>query len=138
MSNKPIKQPSPEHPITITPHPGRVTVTVAGRVIVDTREALVLQEASYPPVLYVPRQDAEMSLLRRSDHQTYCPYKGDCSYYSVPVGGERSIDAVWTYEDPYPAVAVIRDHLAFYPNRVDGIQEQAADAPAATAASHPG
>jgi uncharacterized protein (DUF427 family) len=134
MSNKPVKQPSPEHPITIAAHPGRVTVTVAGHRIVDTREALVLREASYPPVLYVPRKDAVMSLLQRSDHQTYCPYKGDCSYYSIPSGGDRSINAVWTYEVAYPAVAAIQGHLAFYPNRVDAVEEHAAeDAPATIA-----
>ena len=137
MSTKPIKQPGPEHPITISRHPGRVTVTVAGRLIVDTREALVLREASYPPVLYVPRKDAAMALLRRSDHQTYCPYKGECAYYSIPIGGDRSINAVWTYEAAYPAVAAIEGHLAFYPDRVDAIQEHAADEPATAAASDP-
>jgi uncharacterized protein (DUF427 family) len=101
-------------------------VRVAGALIADTREALTLREASYPPVQYIPRQDVDMKLLQRTDNATYCPYKGDCSYYSIPSGGERSINAVWTYENPYPAVAQIRDYVAFYPNRVDAIEERPA------------
>ncbi len=121
---KTVKIPGPDHPITVTPHAGRVVVTVAGRVVADTQDALTLREASYPPVLYIPRKDADMTLLTHTDHATYCPYKGDCSYYSVPAGGERSVNAVWSYEAPYPAVAAIRDHLAFYPDRVDAIEER--------------
>ena len=118
-----IKQPGPDHPIDITPNSRRVVVTVAGRVVADTRRALTLKEASYPAVQYIPREDLVMSLLDRSAHTTYCPYKGECNYYSIPSGGERSINAVWTYESPYPAVAVIKDHVAFYPDRVDAIEE---------------
>jgi uncharacterized protein (DUF427 family) len=121
---RPIKLPGPDHPITIEPNPARVVVTVAGRVIADTRSALTLREASYPAVQYVPRTDVDLSLLSRTSHATYCPYKGDAAYYSIPVGGERSVDAVWTYEAPYDAVAAIRDHLAFYPDRVDAIEER--------------
>ena len=124
MQEKKILIPGPDHPITIERHPARVVVTVAGRVVADTRDALALREADYPPVLYVPRKDADMSLLRRTDHATYCPFKGDCSYYSVPAGGERAVNAVWTYEAPFEAVAAIKDHLAFYPNRVDSIEER--------------
>jgi uncharacterized protein (DUF427 family) len=118
-----IKQPGPEHPIDITPNARRVVVTVAGRVVADTRRALTLKEASYPAVQYIPREDLVMSLLDRSAHTTYCPYKGECNYYSIPSGGERSINAVWTYENPYPAVAAIKNHVAFYPDRVDAIEE---------------
>jgi len=120
-----IKQPGPDHPIDITQNPRRVVVTVAGRVVADTRRALTLKEASYPAVQYIPRDDVDMSLLDRSDHATYCPYKGECNYYSVPSGGERSINSVWTYENPYAAVAVIKNHVAFYPDRVDAIEETA-------------
>jgi uncharacterized protein (DUF427 family) len=119
---KPIKIPGPDHPISIEPNSGRVVVSVAGRVLADTREALTLYEAHYPAVQYIPRKDVDMALLERTDRTTYCPYKGDASYFSVPVGGERSIDAVWTYETPYAAVADIKDHLAFYPDRVDAIE----------------
>ena len=119
---KEIKLPYPGHPITIAPAAGRVVVTLAGRTIADTREALTLREADYPPVQYIPRKDVDMSLLERTDHLTYCPFKGDASYYSIPLGGERSVNAIWTYEDAYPAVGEIRDHLAFYPSRVDEIR----------------
>jgi uncharacterized protein (DUF427 family) len=124
MSARQPRIPGPDHPITILPHQGRILVRVAGTLIADTREALILQEASYPPVQYIPRKDVDMKLLRRTEHTTYCPYKGDCSYYSIPNGGERSINAVWTYETPYPSVAQIKDYLAFYPSRVDAIEER--------------
>lgn len=122
MSDKPRKIPGPDHPITIERNPARVTVTVAGRVIADTRNALILSEASYPPVQYIPRADVDMSLLERTQHATYCPYKGDCSYYSIPSGGTKSANAVWTYEAAYPAVAAINGHLAFYPDRVEKLE----------------
>jgi uncharacterized protein (DUF427 family) len=99
-------------------------VTVAGRVVANTRAALTLREASYAPVFYIPREDADMSLLTRTAHATYCPYKGDCSYYTIPAGGERAANAVWSYETPYPAVAAIKGHFAFYRNRVDSIEER--------------
>ena len=118
---KTIKVPGPDHPITIERNAHRIVVTVAGRVVADTRDALTLREASYPAVQYVPRKDVDMALLERTDHITYCPYKGDCAYYSIPAGGGRSINAVWTYEEPYAAVAAIKDHVAFYPDRVDEI-----------------
>jgi uncharacterized protein (DUF427 family) len=113
--------PGPDHPITITHSGDRILVRVADRTIVDTRGALLLKEASYPGVYYLPRSDADMSLLAKTDHTTYCPYKGECSYYSIPAGGERSQNAVWSYETPYPSVVQIKEYLAFYPNRVDSI-----------------
>ncbi|MEA3099290.1 DUF427 domain-containing protein [Caballeronia mineralivorans] len=123
-----VKVPGPDHPITIEHNPSRVVVRLAGQVIADTRDALTLREARYPAVLYIPRKDVDMTLLERSDHATYCPYKGDCAYFSIPSGGERSVNAVWTYEDTYAAVAPIKDHLAFYPDRIDAIEERANDA----------
>jgi uncharacterized protein (DUF427 family) len=122
LNSKPIKIPGPDHPITITPTKGRVTVTVNGKRVADTREAVTLKEAAYPPVLYVPRKDVDMTQLQRTSHQTYCPYKGECSYYSIPAGGQRSVNAVWTYETPYAAVSEITELLAFYPDRVDAIE----------------
>ena len=124
MKEKQIKLPSPDHPISIERNPDRVVVSVADRVIAETRNALTLRESDYSPVQYIPPEDVDFSQLERTDHATYCPYKGDCSYYSVPAGGKKSINAVWTYEDPYPAVAQIREHVAFYPDRVDEIAEQ--------------
>lgn len=123
MKDKPIRLPGPDHPIVIEPNRARVVVSVAGRVIADTREALTLTEATYPAVQYIPRKDVDMSLLERTDHTTYCPYKGDCAYYSIPSGGNRSVNSVWTYETPFAAVAEIKDHLAFYPDRVNAIEE---------------
>ena len=116
-----VKMPGPDHPIAIEPTQGRVKVVVAGRVVADSRRALSLREASYPVVQYIPREDVDMGLLVRTDHATYCPYKGECSYYSIPSGGERAVNAVWTYEAPYAAVAPIAGHLAFYPDRVDSL-----------------
>ena len=121
---KAIKVPGPDHPITIEHNSNRIVILVAGHVIADTRDALTLRESTYPPVQYIPRRDVDMTLLERTNHATYCPYKGDCSYFSIPVGGERSINAVWTYEDPYAAVDSIEGHLAFYPDRVDAIEER--------------
>jgi uncharacterized protein (DUF427 family) len=119
-----VKVPGPDHPITIERNPSRVVVTVAGRIIADTRNALTLREAHYPPVFYVPRKDVDIALLERTEHSTYCPYKGDAAYFSIPSGGERAINAIWTYESPYPAVEPIREHLAFYSDRVDSIEER--------------
>jgi uncharacterized protein (DUF427 family) len=124
MREKQIKDPGLDHPISVERNPARVVVSVAGRVIADTRNALTLREAAYPPVQYIPREDVDFSQLERTDHFTYCPYKGDCNYYSVPAGGHKSVNAVWTYENPFPAVAQIRGHVAFYPERVDEIAEQ--------------
>jgi uncharacterized protein (DUF427 family) len=123
MNSKSIKIPGPDHPITITPVRERIVVTVAGQRIADTHEAVSLKEAAYPPVHYIPRKDVDMTLLERTSHQTYCPYKGECSYYSIPIGGNRSVNAVWTYEAPYAAVVAIKDYIAFYPDRVDAIDE---------------
>ena len=126
MTERTVKIPGPDHPITIEPNPAHVVVTLDGHVIADTRAALTLREAAYPGVLYIPRKDVDMTLLTRTDHATYCPYKGECAYYSIPAGGERSVNAVWSYEAPYEAVAQIKDHVAFYPDRVSAIEERTA------------
>jgi len=119
--SRPVLQPGPDHPITITPTSQRVRITVNGQVVADSTAALSLQEADYPAVLYLPRADVDQSLIERTEHQTYCPYKGDASYYSIPAGGERSVNAIWTYESPYEPVAQIKDYVAFYPDRVDEV-----------------
>jgi len=121
MQTKSIKIPGPDHPNTIEKSDSRIRVSIAGRVVADTHDALTLREAAYPAVQYIPRKDVDMSLLERTDHTSYCPYKGDASYYSIPVGGERSVNAVWTYEQPFDAVSQIKDYVAFYPDRVDSI-----------------
>jgi uncharacterized protein (DUF427 family) len=116
--DKQVRIPGPDHPITVVPTGKHVVVKAGGRVIADTRAALTLKEASYPAVQYIPRADADMALLTHSDHSTYCPYKGDASYYSLA----GAVNAVWSYENPHPAMAAIKDHLAFYPDRVDSIE----------------
>jgi uncharacterized protein (DUF427 family) len=118
---KEIKIPGPDHPITISSAEGKIRVTVAGKIVAESTRALRLEEKGYPPVYYLPRTDADMSLLVRTAHYTYCPYKGDCTYYSIPIGGTKSEHAVWTYEKPYDAVVDIQEYLAFYP-RVDAIE----------------
>ncbi len=117
-----MKQPGPDHPITLTPHTGRVRVRVGGVTVAETNAALVLTEAAYPPVFYIPRADARWDHFVPSARRSHCPYKGDAGYFSLSVDGAERPDAVWTYEAPYPAVAAIRDHLAFYPDRVDAIE----------------
>ena len=113
-----MKLPGPDHPIAITPNPKRVRVSASGVVIAETTHALTLKEASYPAVQYVPRADAKMELLKRSDRVTHCPYKGDASYFSFVANGKAVENAIWTYETPFPAMTEISGHLAFYPDKV--------------------
>jgi uncharacterized protein (DUF427 family) len=120
-----MKLPGPDHPITITTNPKRVRVTLGGEVVADSTRALRLQEASYPAAFYIPREDAKMDLMRKTTLSTHCPYKGDASYYTITVGDHVAKDAVWSYETPFPAMTEIAGHLAFYPNRVDAIEELA-------------
>jgi uncharacterized protein (DUF427 family) len=112
-----LLQPGAEHPITVTPTDGRVMVTVKGVLIADTRSALTLREADYPAVQYIPRSDVNDQLLVRTDTATYCPYKGDAAYYRAVTASGTVDDVAWTYERPFPAVAAIAGHLAFYPDR---------------------
>lgn len=123
MNTRTVRQPGTDDRITIEANPGRVVISLAGRIIADTRHALTLREGAYPAVQYIPRRDVDMTQLQRSEHTSYCPYKGDAAYYSLPAGGARSVNAAWSYESPRPAVAAIKDHLAFYPERVDGVEE---------------
>ena len=118
-----VKEPSPDHRITIERSAKRVRVTFAGKVIADTTQALTLYEAGYRPVHYIPRADADMSVLKPSANQTYCPYKGDASYFTIHADGRRADNAAWSYEQPFPAMAAITDCLAFYASRVDKIEE---------------
>jgi uncharacterized protein (DUF427 family) len=121
-----MKLPSPDHPITITPSKEHVRVTFNGKVVADTKRALVLQEATYKPVFYIPREDAQMDLFARTTNSTHCPYKGDASYYTINVAGKAAENAIWSYETPFPAMKEIAGHLAFYPNRVDKIEVEPA------------
>ena len=118
MTLKPVRIPDAKHPITIEPSPGRVRITFGDRVIADTDRALVLAEAGYPPVHYVPLDAIDTEVLEPSSHRTYCPYKGDASYFTLRDGDRIAQDAVWRYVTPYDAVAPIASHVAFYPQHV--------------------
>jgi len=123
MTERRIKIPGPDHPISIERNLRRVVVTLGETEIANTMAAVTLREAGYPAVHYIPRDDVDMTALERTDHGTYCPYKGDASYFSIPAGGDRSVNAVWSYETPHAAVSQIEGYLAFYPDRVDGIAQ---------------
>jgi uncharacterized protein (DUF427 family) len=113
------KIPGPEHPITIEPASVRVVARVGAQIVADTTRALTMREASYPPVYYIPLEDVDQTLLTASATQTYCPYKGDASYYGIAAADGERADAVWSYREPYDAVADIAGHVAFYTDRVD-------------------
>ena len=118
--SRPVLQPTAEHPITVEPTRGRVVVRIGDTVVADSRGALTLQESTYPAVQYIPMADVDQSVLRRTDTSTYCPFKGDASYYSVETPDGRTVDdVIWTYEKPYAAVSGIAGHVAFYANRAD-------------------
>ena len=117
-----MKIPGPDHPIAVTPTSEHVRVTFNGKVVADTRHALVLCESTYKPVFYIPREDAQMAMFERTANATHCAYKGDASYYSIRVGDRVAENAIWSYETPYPAMKEIAGYVAFYPNRVDKIE----------------
>ncbi len=119
MAERPVFEPTAAHPITVTPTAGRVVVRVNGQIVADTTAAVALQESTYPAVQYIPLDDVQQEVLTRTDTSTYCPYKGDAGYYSVTAAGSTVEDAIWTYEEPYPAVAQIAGRVAFYPEKAD-------------------
>ena len=118
-----MKIPGPDHPISVTPNPNRLRVMLGGEMLAETTRALTLREASMSPVQYIPREDARMEMFERTERSSHCPYKGDASYYSLRAGGRTEANAVWSYESPYPAMAAIAGHLAFYPDRVEIAEE---------------
>jgi len=113
---------NPEHRIALTREAKRVRVLAAGQTIAESSDAIILREATYPLVYYFPRRDVRMDALVRTDHHTYCPYKGEASYFSISAGGRTIENAVWSYEHPYDEVVEIREYLAFYPRKVDLIE----------------
>ncbi len=119
MTSRPVLEPTAEHPITIDPTGKRVVVRVNGEIVADTNDALQLQESTYPAVQYIPMADVVQDVLSRTDTSTYCPFKGEAGYYSVTTGGGTVDDAIWFYEQPYPAVAAIAGHVAFYPDKAE-------------------
>lgn len=120
-----MKEPGPDHPITVTPNPKRVRVVLGGVIVAETTRALTLKEGSSPPVLYVPRADLAADLFERTERSSRCPYKGDASYWTITAGGLTARNAAWSYEAPFPAMAAIAGHVAFYPDKVDAIEELA-------------
>lgn len=119
MTSRPVLQPTPEHPITVNPTGKRVVVRVNGEIVADTNAALELRESTYPAVQYIPFTDVVQEVLTRTDTSSYCPFKGDAGYYSVTTGGVTVDDVIWCYERPYPAVAAIAGHAAFYPDKAE-------------------
>lgn len=111
--------PGPDHPIDITPARTHWRAMYGDHVIADSGDALILKEAGYAPVIYFPRADVSMEYFSRTDRTTHCPYKGDAAYYTILMDGRFAENAVWTYEEPYPAMEAIRGRLAFYPDKVE-------------------
>jgi uncharacterized protein (DUF427 family) len=120
MSDRPVLEPTSAHPITVEPTGQHVSVRVNGELVAETDEALTLQESTYPAVQYIPLRDVVAERLKPSDTETYCPYKGDASYYHVVTEAGATVDdVIWTYREPYPAVRQIAEHVAFYPNKAE-------------------
>ncbi|MEQ8281364.1 MAG: DUF427 domain-containing protein [Parvibaculum sp.] len=109
----------PEHLLRVMPAGRRVRVRFGGETLADSGQALELFEGNYAPVFYLPRKDVKMDLLKPTESHTWCPFKGEASYWAVAAGGEEIHDAVWSYEDPFTEVAGIKDYVAFYPNKVE-------------------
>ena len=122
-----MKIPGPDHPITLEPCRQRVRATFERHIIADTDDALILREADYPPVYYLPMDNVEMGFLAKTDHHTLCPYKGEASYWSIYMEGLLKENAVWGYEEPYPAMSALRGRIAFYPNVVEVYEVDAQD-----------
>jgi uncharacterized protein (DUF427 family) len=120
MNNRQKLIPGADHPITLSRPSKRVVVRLDGAIIADSKNTVALAEAGYPPVHYFPIDDVAAGALRKSDRVTYCPYKGEASYYHL--AGQGREDSVWSYEAPYDAVEAIAGHVAFYPDRVDSIE----------------
>ena len=114
-----MKVPGPDHPITITASEERMRARFEGHVIADSARALTLKEAGYPPVTYFPREDVAMEYMAPTEKVTYCPYKGEAHYFTLMMDGRFAENAIWTYEEPYPAMEAIRERVAFYPNQVE-------------------
>jgi uncharacterized protein (DUF427 family) len=118
-----MNEPGPDHPIMITPTSHRVRVVLGGFIVAETTNALTLEEAALPPMQYIPREDVQMDLLERTDHTIHSPYKGDATFYTVTAGGLVRENAAWSYEHPHPTVKAIAGYIAFYPTKVDAVEE---------------
>ena len=126
-----MKTPNAGHPISVDDNPHRIRVVLGGFIIAETTEALTLREAALPAVQYIPRKDVRMDQLDRTNHRSHCPYKGDATYFTASAGGMVVENAAWTYETPFDSVGRIAGYLAFYPQKVDAIEEFTDEKPAA-------
>ena len=111
----------PEHRVETKPAYARVRVMFNGEVIADSRDAIRLEESKYTPVYYLPRKDVKMERLTRTTDSTHCPFKGEASYYTLSTDNLTVANAAWSYEQPYDEMSVIKERLAFYPDKVDSI-----------------
>lgn len=111
----------PDHVVAVAPFDGRVVVSLGGRTIADSRNALAVTESGYGAVYYIPRADVAMDLATPTDQSTYCPFKGEASYFSFEAAGKEAENAAWSYETPFDEAAALKDHLAFYTHRVDSV-----------------
>ncbi|MEZ5799563.1 MAG: DUF427 domain-containing protein [Nitratireductor sp.] len=109
---------NPGYSITTKAHDGAVVVSFEGTEIARSQNAVLLQEGSYPPVIYLPIEDVNPTLIRRSSHVTHCPYKGEASYWNVEIGEHEIDNALWGYETPYDEMLEIAGLVAFYPGKV--------------------
>ena len=107
----------PDYAVEISPARGSVTVRIRGQVVAASEQALIIAETKHAPVFYLPRDDVRMAYFERTDHSTYCPFKGHASYWSFKHGGDVEENVVWIYEDPYPEVAGLKNYLSFYTDR---------------------
>lgn len=123
MARSPAYQQHPEHRVDVEPHPARVRVELAGETIADSARALRVLESRHDPVVYVPREDVRQDLLEKTEHTTFCPFKGNASYYTIRVGDRVAANAIWSYEDPYDDVAALKGCMAFYVDRVDSLTQ---------------
>ena len=122
MAGGPGYKKSLNHKVELTKSEKHVRVIFNGEVVADSRRAIIVDESGYRPVYYFPREDARMNYMQRSDQHTYCPFKGEASYYTIAVEERKEENAVWTYEEPYDEVVELKSYLAFYANRVDRIE----------------
>ena len=128
MASSPAYEKYPEHRVDVEPNPMRVRVEFAGETIADSTRSLRVLESRHDPVVYVPREDLKQDRLEKTEHTTFCPFKGHASYYTIRVGDRVAENAIWSYEDPYDEVAELKDCAAFYVDRIDRLIEDGGEA----------
>ena len=126
MSKSPGHQQHPEHQVAERHLDQRMTVSVNGEVVADSKDVIRVDEDKSPARFYFPRSDVKMDKLQASDRTSQCPYKGTARYFSVSAGGEQLKDSVWSYETPYDEHADLAGRVAFWDDKVPGIQVRSA------------